>query len=174
LDELGNALDSLEMCRHFLDDLPDPYRWKWATIALHNAIYGFAVCAVRGTDSRSVLEPPNKRGERRLIHVWEALRRAQDQTFVRPTATPLTLSDDEQSALERVFGEFRDEFSHFQPKGWSIQVLAMVEVFRPAIAVLRRLALEQDMVLYYDESDRTRAAAALDRLDQCIVACGSG
>jgi hypothetical protein len=50
-DELSNAIDNLEMCGHFLATLPHPVRWKWGILALHQAIYGFAICAVKGTDA---------------------------------------------------------------------------------------------------------------------------
>ena len=38
LDELENAINNLEMVKYFLEELDDPIRWKWATIALHQAL----------------------------------------------------------------------------------------------------------------------------------------
>lgn len=174
VDELSNALDSLEMSAHFIETLSDPYRWKWASIALHQAIYGLAICAVRGTDSRSVLEPANKKGERRLISVWEALNRAKDPKYLWAMATPLSLDQTEHWAIDRLFNEFRNGFAHFQPAGWGIEIAAFIEVLKPASAVLRRIALEQGLILYGDENDRTRARVALDRLDEWLDKEGSG
>ena len=174
LDELANALESLETCGYFIETLPEPFRWKWAIIALHQAIYGFAICAVRGTDSRSVLQPHKKDGSQDLIPVWGALRRAEDRRLIWATATPLGLTADERWALERLFGEFRDGFVHFQPAGWSIQVVAMVEVFAVGVAVLRRLAVGNGLVLFVDELDGARAQAAIARLEALLTLQSSG
>lgn len=55
LDEKHNALDYLDMgVRSLMEVERTPWAWKWVCIALHGALYGFAVCAVKGTDSRSV------------------------------------------------------------------------------------------------------------------------
>ena len=45
LDELENAIDNLEMVPHFLEEINSTMKWKWTIIALHQALYGFAVCA---------------------------------------------------------------------------------------------------------------------------------
>jgi hypothetical protein len=172
LDELTNALDYLETCCRVLETFPDPIRWKWAILALHQAIYGFAICAVRGTDSRSVLVS-GRRGAHRLIPVWEALARAQEPARLWPTASPLVLTTDEEAALHRLFDEFRNGFAHFQPCGWSIEVSGMADLFQPAVAVLRRLALDLGAVRYYEESDRARAVLALARLEASLTACAA-
>jgi len=170
LDELANALDSVEMATHFLENLPDPYRWKWAVMAFHQAIYGFAICAVRGTDSRSVLEPADTKGERRLISVWKALERAQNPAFLWNPGDPLTLSDDEKQAIDTLFDEYRNGLAHFRPAGWSIELLAIVDVLRLATAVLRRLAVAQGLVLYRDKNDEVRVSVALDSLEGLLAA----
>lgn len=167
-DALTNALDSLQRCVQFLETFPEPYGWKWAILALHQAIYGFAVCAVRGTDSRSVLKPPKKGGRCDLISVWTALERAKNKTFIWPTATPLRLTKDEHDALERLFDEFRNGFAHYQPAGWSIEIKAMAEVFETGVSVARRLAVTNGLILYYDEIDRQLATEALNRLEDLL------
>src|SRR2546426_9631731 len=86
LDELTNAIDNLEMCSHFLATLPHPIRWKWAIVALHQTIYGFAICAVKGTDDQSVLKSRKSAKEPQLISIWEALKRANDPQDLLPGA----------------------------------------------------------------------------------------
>ncbi len=57
LDEKNNALDYLEMSvRSLMEVEQTPWAWKWVCIALHGAIYGFGICAIKGTDDSSVLE----------------------------------------------------------------------------------------------------------------------
>jgi hypothetical protein len=54
-DTLSDAVFSLRMTAECLDKvLDDPHYWKWVIIALHNALQGFMVNALRLTDDSSV------------------------------------------------------------------------------------------------------------------------
>lgn len=121
LDEVENAIDNLESCAVFLERFVEPIRWKWAVIALHQAIYGFAVAAIQGSDSLSVLKNPGDHNSH-LISFWEALERTRDRRFLWGDAQPLVLSDDEQHSIRRLGAEFRNGFEHFRPAAWSIEI----------------------------------------------------
>ena len=171
LDELTNAIDNLEMCGHFLSHLPHPIRWKWAIVALHQTIYGFAICAVKGTDDQSVLKEKKRKGvtELQLISIWEALKRADDPQYLWPDAKPIQVTENESEALEKLVSEFRNGFEHFQPAGWSIEVSGMPSLFRTALGLVRRLALEQGSVRYYSTGDRERVAAGIAQLEKLLL-----
>ncbi len=49
--EVGSAIDSLQRVVHFLlEAQQNPWVWKWVILSMHDAFYGFAVCAVAGGD----------------------------------------------------------------------------------------------------------------------------
>jgi hypothetical protein len=169
LDELTNAIDNLEMCGYFLRKLPDPIRWKWAILAVHQAIYGFAICAVKGSQDTSVLKTQSKSKEPHLISIWDALERAEDTRYLWPGASPLKLTSGERKTLKKLFAEFRNGFEHFQPAAWSIEVSGMPRLLRHALGVLRRLAREQGSVRYYETADEERTDAALKLLDTILA-----
>jgi hypothetical protein len=160
LDEIENAIDNLAMCHRFLAEIQAPIRWKWAIMALHQALYSFAICAVRGTDSLSVLTRPDDHNSY-LISIHEALSRAKSSRFLWPGATPLVTTDPENVALERLGNEFRNGFEHFRPQGWSIEVTGMPDLFRHALRVLRHLAVESQSVRYETDEQRTRVTETL-------------
>jgi len=55
-DESEEAVSSLEMFGDTVAYLDaDIYRWKWAILALHSAVQGFMVLALRGSNSFDVL-----------------------------------------------------------------------------------------------------------------------
>jgi hypothetical protein len=87
-DEKENAVDSLEMTAEFLINLENTNRsglWKWISISLFNALYGFCICAIQGTNSDRVKEFDKKKGQfkGKLISFQEALRRTQDNGWMR-------------------------------------------------------------------------------------------
>ncbi|MCK4632547.1 MAG: hypothetical protein KAT79_04710 [candidate division Zixibacteria bacterium] len=56
IDEFSNALDYLKRVGPFLRQTHDPFRWKWATILMHSALYGFGVCALRGGNYEATID----------------------------------------------------------------------------------------------------------------------
>lgn len=54
IDEVENLIDNLEMVAHFLE-AHITYKWKWAAIALHQALYGALITVLQGTDARQTV-----------------------------------------------------------------------------------------------------------------------
>ncbi len=51
LTEETNALDYLEHAyQSVIETEKKKMAWKWVIIALHGALYGFAICALKGTN----------------------------------------------------------------------------------------------------------------------------
>jgi hypothetical protein len=50
-DEVEEAISAIEMVAESVAGVKaDIYRWKWALIALHSAVQGFMVLALRGSN----------------------------------------------------------------------------------------------------------------------------
>jgi hypothetical protein len=138
LSEEENAIDYLEKAAFFIkESSANNNHWKWVIIGLHGALYGFAIAACRGTDSRSVL---TKKG--RLISFWQALKRCEDPNHMKMLAHSkhLILSEKQKDSIKALKSEFRNEFEHFKPKGWSIEVHGMPEIAIDVLKVIRFLA----------------------------------
>ncbi len=78
IDELENAIDNLEMAGDFLEQIPPLIKWKWVVIAVHQALYGFAILAIRGTNPSERVIRIDKKGREWLIRIGEALKRCED------------------------------------------------------------------------------------------------
>ena len=99
-----NALDYLEHAyQHILRTEKCAIAWKWVAIALHGALYGFAVYACKGTNPENVTYK-HKKGVEKVISFDEALRRCQDARVMRMTtmSKQLSLSTTQKDALEMV------------------------------------------------------------------------
>ena len=169
LDELENAIDNLEMTAWFLERIPSEKKWKWTIIAVHQALYGFAICGVRGTDSRWVVKKSKKK-DGWLISIWEALERTKDPKWMPlGISRPLVTTPEEDAAIERLVDEFRNEFEHFKPKHWSIEVSGMPIIVGHVLRVIRFLALESNCVLYLEEGQLLRVQEALAKIEQNLA-----
>ncbi len=56
IDGFSNAVDNLEKSCYFMAQSDDPYRWKWIAICLTDALYGFMICALEGSNFERVVD----------------------------------------------------------------------------------------------------------------------
>jgi len=167
-DELDDAIDNLEMTAFFLEELPSDRKWKWAIIAMHQALYGFAICSTTPSDASFALKAPSNPNSH-LISVWTALKRAKDPAWKRwGHSQPLVTSEEEGRAIRKLIKGFRNEFAHFRPKAWAIEVSGMPDIFRRVLRVIKHLALTSDTITYYDEPMQHRTESAIMRVQAAL------
>ncbi len=146
IEEHTNALDYLVRVYQFLTEVDkNYYSWKWVMIALHGSIYGFAISACRGADSTSVIKT-SKKGNEWLINFDTALKRCQDSSWMKYAMSPktLVLTVSQKESIRRMKDLFRNEFEHFKPKGWSIEIHGFPIITLDCLEVIRFLAIETD------------------------------
>ena len=66
--------------------------------------------------------------------------------------------------MRKLVKEFRNEFAHFRPKGWSIEVSGMPALLAHVLRVIDHLALKSDTITYYDDTAQERTQQAISRL----------
>ncbi len=130
VDYLSRGIDALE------ESLENKMAWKWVCLNLFNATYAFAICAIKGTNPARVMTPNG----RKLIDFSTAINRAQDPHYANQQV--LRLTDSQVYSLRRLRQEFRNQFEHYQPLSWSIELHALAEIVPDILAVIRSLALE--------------------------------
>jgi hypothetical protein len=138
-----NALDYLERAARFIREATtDETAWKWVIIGLHGSLYGFAICACKGTDYHNVTYM-TKHG-RRLISFAEALEACQDLKRMKMTvmSKPLVLSSEQRTAIEQLQQSLRNPFEHYIPMSWYIELHGMPTLAIHCLEVIRFLALE--------------------------------
>lgn len=126
----------------------DPQAWKWVVLALHSAVQGACICHLLTTahpvgalTKRNTLEwltyyeksredatiSPPKRTE--LMALPDLLKTVRKAGKAGDGAAPaIGISIGEFNLLRRFHGEFRNQFVHFKPMGWSIELSGMPEL----------------------------------------------
>ena len=210
LTEEKNALDFLEQAGRFiLETENNSISWKWVVLSLHGALYGFAICACKGTNPERVIDfkrkgkvsheleilpyeietkgfPQNVKinynsqkkrivfkgvmsdyvrrlliglskndlyqvaineiylKSHRLISFGEALKLCQDPFWMQMTiiSKPLQLSDQQKESIEILKHLLRNNFEHYIPKTWSIEIHGMPQIAIDVLDVIRFIAVE--------------------------------
>ncbi len=78
--EETNALDYLEKAYFFIQETENNHTaWKWVILSLHGALYGFAICALKGTNPERVTD--FKRKNKRTHKLSNLPREINEQGF---------------------------------------------------------------------------------------------
>jgi hypothetical protein len=143
LTDERNALDSLKRVGKFIRETDrDPIAWKWVVLALHGALYGFAVSACKGSDYESVIRL-RKDGSAHLIPLDEALKRCKDARWMGTLhgGVALETSATQAESIRRLKEMLRNRFEHYVPGGWSIEIHGLPEIAIDVLDVIEFLAV---------------------------------
>lgn len=161
-DTETNAADNLEKALYFLGNVKNrPEDWKWVIICCHSALYGFAVHVASGSDDLSVINT-TKKGHNKLISFGEALKICKKTIGARQA---LITSDEEDESINTLQNEFRNNFEHFNPCSWSIEVSGFPNDIKNIINVIQRVAMDINFYNHIHDEERTRL---LEVFDQCL------
>lgn len=150
LSEETNALDYLEKVYFYIQQTEkNTIAWKWVVLALHSALYGFAICAIQGTNPDRVTYK-TKKGVEKLIGFDEALKRCQNPQWMLQYlhSKCFQLSKEEKASIKFLKNILRDSFQHFIPRGWLIEIHGMPQMVIDCLNVIRFLAIESGNCFY--------------------------
>jgi len=156
---LGSAIDSLEKVLFFLNQKEDPFRWKWAAIAVDHTLYEFGL---------TCLAQPNpdwvKKDEKgNIIGFDEVLKRVQNKRFMirYVISNSLKLSKTKENNIKKLHKYWRNFFAHQKPTTIFFAEEDVKPLVRDTIDAIEFLALKSGNVLYYDPLDRNKVKSVL-------------
>jgi len=174
-DEIRELVEALRKVAQELESAPtDNYAWKWAIIAMQNAVQNAIVAAISGTDQLGAL---TKKAAREWLEAYEQDRTDYPEPWLAGfmelygraksrTGFPATPEIDKDIAS--LVG-FRNSFIHFTPKGWSIHLAGLPRILRNALSVVEHLGWKGH-ILWYDEPDQVAAQASVERIHRALAA----
>ena len=153
-DEESNALDYLRKAVSFIEEArDDPTAWKWVSIAMHGALYGFAVCASK--TGRFAESTTGGEGEK-LLSVRSVLERCKDKRHMNFTvdAKPLKISKRQDYAINFLKDRLRDPLEHFIPGQQWFKLEGLPETFQEVLSVISFLALDTNTFVLLEEKQQ--------------------
>jgi len=177
-DEREESVSALAMMRDSTANVvEDIYQWKWVIIAAHNALQGFMVLALRNGNNLTVM--PEKlagkwleayRAEKPLPeerldsfpNLYKKIK-SKDMEFLVSSKRFQSLEAHDRAVDKMIY--LRNDFIHFVPRGWSIEVSGLPEICQRIIEIIRFLGWESSNVLWHEIELRDKA----DRLINEII-----
>ena len=160
IDERVDVLASLECCAFSLQQTEQLDRaWKWVVLSLHSALQGAMVCHLNGTAELGALQESSARKS----HKWydencsnkfpREFVASADELFKRlwcercriekATGGVIKITRQQQNSFDRLH-RLRNEFTHFSPKGWCIELAYIQEMIGDILDVID--AIEKDNI----------------------------
>jgi hypothetical protein len=158
-DELENLLASLDMLAvlsgQFERKRGATY-WKWLIIGAHDAVQAAIICAIADSTGTNVL---SKKSARAVLDWLEDSSKKYPGKFMADFRTLLKrarikFSTQERKDIRKLHG-FRNEFVHFTPKSWSVELLGLPRIVGAALRLVERL-MERDQPTVRMSGNRKR------------------
>jgi hypothetical protein len=180
-DETEEAISALEMLAETAPSLiADTYRWKWVIICTHNALQGFMVLALRHGNGLLALkdeiaaqwlkayrEGGNYPVEKldNFLNLYKKVKSDRMLCYVHSKKFKATPAHDRSV---KKLNELRNEFIHFVPKGWSLELTVLPEICLDCLEVIEFLGWESENIILYEEVQQKRAMSALKEAKEVL------
>jgi len=180
-NEIEEFIDALEhTARQAARVREDVRAWKWLIIALHSALQGACVCALRGHDTAGVTmltkksckeirhwlhvesrkNPCAPMPPERLASLKELFARVRDRDLL-PAPHTLCATAEAVADIDKL-NRLRNDFIHFVPRGLSLELSGMPRIVGYAAEAIEHLAVAQPSFWHrLGQPDSDRIAAAL-------------
>ena len=157
-DEALDVLASLETCAYSLASTKESdSAWKWAVLSMHSALQGAMVCHLSGSDNIGALQEKSfkaricwhekrrrnsnsKAPENKIANACELLKRLSGRSpRFEEAGEIIEITETQRKSFKRLH-DLRNEFTHFPPQGWSIEIVLVRESLSFALEILELIA----------------------------------
>jgi len=175
-DEAQQAVLALQTANEQLPRVTaNPHHWQWVIIGLHNALQGFMVLALRGTNGLNVLTDEcakewlaayergdDKYPEPKLDKFLKLYKKIKSDRMKMYVNSQLFKPSGTQGRSIRKLNSLRNEFIHFVPKGWSLEVSGLPQIVDDCLAIISFLAFECGNVIWHDSALETQTREIIE------------
>jgi len=147
------------------DVLQDSYLWKWVIIGMDNALQNFMVTALRDTAGYNILDcnsrkaissrmknfKPNTPHVEKLDNYFGLYKGIQSTQMNKYAQSKFFIPSCVQDSSIICLHELRNEFIHFVPKAWSLEVTELPDMIIACMEVIDFLVHESGNLIFHGE-----------------------
>lgn len=178
LQEAAKALKMVDDCLQRAEE--DHYHWKWVLVALHNSLQGYMVCALRGQNELNVLKDrvaqlmleaekdnlPKPREE--LDTFLNLFKKIQNEKMMAPGEGKKYVPKGHQDRSIRKINQLRNQFIHFKPKAWVLELNILPKIALDGIDVIDFLVFTSGTIKAAGVQKKD-IRADLDKIEQNLL-----
>lgn len=181
-DERSEAYNALKKSIQFLDETNEElYNWKWFLISLHNCLQAYMILALKGSSSLSVMK---KEHVRKWLHSYETngrypkvqmdnflnlFNKIQSDVMMKYTDSNFFVSTEQISTSIYELNNLRNNFIHYMPKGWSLNISGLPSLGLDIVKVLKFLLYESGNIMFYEVGHEADVKLLIEELSQKLM-----
>lgn len=168
-NEEYETANAMQMAAQFASGLPtDLHLWRWVIISLHNAAQGSMVLSLRHGNSLLALTDESHKAWMAAYNKGETLPPEKLDGYLNLYKkvkhkdlgqiggnTRFSPEGSEGGDIKRL-NSLRNEFIHFTPKGWSLEIDGLPRIALAVARLISFLALETNNVFWHTADARGR------------------
>lgn len=177
-NEEAEAAGAINMASRFSEELETDFKpWRWLVIALHNAVQGFMVLSLRHGNGLLALDDesfakwmeaheksgPYPRNEK-LDSYLNLYKKVKSESLGRMGGNKNFVPSGTQGKSIKKLNEIRNEFIHFTPKGWSLEVNGLPRICLDCLALIRFLGWETENIFWHEIEHKEQAQFCCEKL----------
>jgi hypothetical protein len=154
----------------------DVYQWRWVVLALHNALQGFMVIALRGSDGLAVLpdrvaaewlrayhakQPPPQEKLDSFLRLYAKIKGPRIRQFIH--SVPFRPGNSHDWSVKKL-NALRNQFIHFLPLSWSLEVSGLPRIALDCVDLVEFLGWRCGNVHWNESSVEQRAKSSTQAL----------
>jgi len=172
-EEVAAALEKVAQWSSLVETRID--YWKWVVLALHNAVQGLMVLALRGSDglrplkddiAEAWLKAYREGGNypiEKLDSFLNLYKKIKSDSMLMYVHSKKFIPSGSQGLSIRKLNSLRNDFVHFLPRSWSLEVSGLPAICLDCLTIAEFLGWECGNVLWKEDKNRERAQHALAR-----------
>jgi hypothetical protein len=170
-EEAASALEALAEWAERVEK--DIGYWRWVVLALHNTVQGSMVLALRGSDGLRPLRDDiaakwltayRDGGQypiEKLDSFLNRYKKVQSDTMLFFVHSRKVIPSRTLGRSVKKLNSLRNDFVHFLPRSWSLEVSGLPEICLDCLALVEFLAWECGNIIWHEEEHRERGKAAI-------------
>lgn len=184
-DELKEALTYLKELPYFIDKAcVEHHYWKWVIISIHSLLHCLMISALKGSNglltykddvAAAWLDSYNKKTKYRLpknpidnfLNLYNKIKSERSKFYI--TSNAFVATNDQDKSVMRL-NSFRNDFIHFSPHSWSIEISGMPRICLDCLDVAIFLCWQSGNIFWRDEETMNTAKLLFDEITSVLNA----
>ncbi len=173
-DEFEEITNSIELLSSQSSQLEDKYQWKWVILSMHSTLQGFMVIGLRDSAGLNILKDgiakkwlrAYRNGDpypvEKLDSFLNLYEKIKSDRMLRFGHSRIYESTEGNDRSVKMLNTLRNDFIHFVPKGWLLEVTGLPKICLDCIEIIEFLGWESNNVLWYKEELEIRCREAIE------------